>query len=86
MRLFQGDLLNKILLLLQIFVAQQTLIEKYIKQKNFFQLFINVEFEILLERKTFYFMIILCLSTLFSTLFYFFISPPKQINHNSKRN
>jgi hypothetical protein len=48
MKLFQEDLLNKISLLLQIFVAQQALIEKYIKQKNFFQLFINVEFEILL--------------------------------------
>ena len=36
MKLFQEDLLNMILLLLQIFVAQQTLIEKYIKQKNFF--------------------------------------------------
>jgi hypothetical protein len=69
MKLFQEDLLNKILLLLQIFVAQQTLIEKYIKQKNFFQLFINVEFEILLERKTFLFMIILCLSTYFPLSF-----------------
>jgi hypothetical protein len=76
MRLFQGDLLNKILLLLQIFVAQQTLIEKYIKQKNFFQLFI--EFEILLERKTFLFYD-------YFTLIYF-ISPPKEINHNFKRN
>jgi hypothetical protein len=42
---------------------------KIYKTKNFFHFLINIEFGIRLERKTFLFMIILCLSTYFPLSF-----------------
>jgi hypothetical protein len=53
-------------LLLQILLAQQTLIEKYIKLKNFFQLIIKVKYEILLKRKPYFILILFYFSTLFA--------------------